>query len=148
VTTDSTGGEGALPPPLLRYLDLFRRGEYWECHEALEGPWREDRSGFYHGLILFASAFVHARRDTPHGIRAQLRKAEERLGPFPSPYLGLDVEEIRDAARRCRQMVAAREETPEGGWLSALPVPELEARPERVRGDEPELSPPRHGSVG
>lgn len=133
-------GEPPAPPePLRRFLDLYARGEYWESHEALEDEWREGRSGFYHGLILLASAFVHARRGTRHGILAQLAKAEDALAPYPSPYLGLDPEAIREAARRCRARVRERPAPPDGGWLDLLPVPELRVARSRVRGDEPEL---------
>ena len=135
------GGSGApsLPRPLLRFLDLFDRGEYWESHEALEDAWRELDSGFYHGLILFASAFVHARRGTRHGIRAQMEKAEAALAPYPDAYLGLDVEALREHAARCRAAVEARPPDEDADWMSLLPLPALEPDPERIRGDEPEL---------
>lgn len=158
-------GQGAgpsLPAPLLRFLDLLERGAYWESHEALEEAWRERRSGFYHGLILYASAFVHAARGNAHGVRAQLGKAERALAPYAPAYLGLDVEAILEHARRCRAVVrgsggageagegAAAEEgaatdAAAGGagdpeWKRRLPFPELRPDPALVRGDEPELS--------
>ncbi len=136
----------ALPDPLLDFLRLFNRGEYWESHEALEDAWRRTNSGFYHGLILYASAFVHARRDNPHGIRAQLEKAEGALAPYAPSYLGLDVAEILEHARRCRALVRRHEGgsaggpgTSEPGWRERIPFPELRPDARLVRGDEPEL---------
>jgi hypothetical protein len=49
-----------LPEPLVDFVARFNAREFWESHEVLEIPWRTGRSEFYHGLILYASAFVHA----------------------------------------------------------------------------------------
>lgn len=140
-----SGGPGggrptpSLPSPLVRFLELFNRGDHWESHEALEGAWRELDSDFYQGLILYASAFVHARRGTRHGIRAQLEKAEAALAPYAPAYLGLDVEEILAHAARCRAVVEAHPPDREVDWEARIPFPTLEADPDRIRGDEPEL---------
>lgn len=144
-TEERSGGEGRaeLPASLLHFVDLFNRGAYWESHEALEDVWRETGSGFYHGLILYASAFVHAQRENRHGIEAQLRKAERALAPYAPAYLGLDVEEILAHGRRCRELV--RRDRPATGLL--VPFPRLRPDPALLRGDEPELSPPRPGSA-
>ena len=77
-----------LPQALHRFLELFNAREYWESHEVLEGPWREWGSDFYQGLILYASAFVHAQRGNPRGIRAQLEKAERKLARVPAMLPG------------------------------------------------------------
>lgn len=129
-----------LPAPLRRFAELVEREEYWESHEALEDAWRETGSDFYQGLILYASAFVHAQRGTRHGILAQLEKAERALGPYAPSHLGVDVATVLRHAERCRGIVEAREEPPTGeGWAEALPSPVLELDPSLVRGDEPEL---------
>ena len=131
-----------LPPaPLADYLDLFNRGEYWESHEVLEGPWRENGSEFYHALILFASAFVHVQRGNRHGIAAQLGKAEPLLERRRPHYLGLDVEALLAHAAICRHLVAENREAPDDAWPVLIPFPRIEFDPARVRGDEPELSP-------
>lgn len=132
-------GAPALPASLRRFLELFHRGAYWESHEALEDAWRELDSGFYHGLILFASAFVHARRGNRHGIRAQMEKAEAALAPYPAAYLGLDVEALREHAARCRALVEERPPGEDADRAPRVPVPTLETDPARIRGDEPEL---------
>lgn len=126
-----------LPPALLRFLELYHAGEYWESHEALEGPWRQSRSELYHGLILLASAFVHWRRENAHGVRAQLGKAIRALGPYRPAYLGLDVAAIVERAERCRAL--ARGEEP--GWAARIEPPPLRTNAAWIRGDEPELSP-------
>lgn len=130
---------GDIDPGYARFIELFNRGEFWESHEALEEAWRETGSEFYHALILYASAFVHAKRGNRHGIGAQLAKAEEKLAAYPHPYLGVDVDGIRDHIRRCLEILDALPDTGAGTWPERLPPPALELRVERVRGDEPEL---------
>ena len=130
-------------------MEVFNEGAFWESHEILEGPWRAGGSRFYHGLILFASAFVHVERDNPHGIRAQLAKAEEALEPYAPHYLGVDVGDLLERCRRGRRAVGEREgESEEGGveggegwegWRAVVPPPRLVLDPARLRGDEPEL---------
>lgn len=122
-------------------MELIHRGEFWESHEVLEGPWRERRSGFYHGLILVASAWVHVQRGNTKGIRAQARKAEAALDPFRPHYLGLDVTRLLADTRALREAAegalagAGPLETGETG----PPLPRLPLSAARIRGDEPEL---------
>jgi uncharacterized protein len=125
-------GETAFPRALEQFVARFNAGAFWESHEVLEGPWREGRSPFYHGLILCASAFVHAQRGNRHGVRAQLAKAERRLRGFRPAYLGLDVDALLAAA-------AAVADAVERGKPVAFP--RLELRPAHRRGDEPEAAP-------
>lgn len=130
-----------LPAPLARFATLLDRGEYWESHEALEDAWRELDSGFYHGLILYASAFVHARRGTRHGIRAQLEKAREALEPHRPAYLGVDVDALLDHVDRCLEIVASHPDAADAAWAELIPRPRIEPAPELIRGDEAELEP-------
>ncbi|HEX6970836.1 MAG TPA: DUF309 domain-containing protein [Limnochordia bacterium] len=140
----------AMPAALLEFIERFNRGEYWESHEVLEAPWRIHRSDFYQGLILLASAYVHAQRGNAAGIAKQMAKAHRRLAPYRPHYLGIDVDELLCIAERAMQLAAHT--TP--GTSQAVPSVRLTIRPELVRGDEEELSwagtppadePPRQG---
>jgi uncharacterized protein len=48
-------------------VDLFNEQRYWECHEAMEQIWRQESNptekAVQQGLILAASALVHAQKD-------------------------------------------------------------------------------------
>ena len=129
------------PPAFESFVALFNRGAYWESHEVLEDAWRATGSDFYQGLILLASAFVHAERHNAHGVRAQLAKAEMRLRTFRPSHLGMDVDAVLDAC------AAARAALERDTWPDA---PRLELRPALARGDEPEwrapLEPPSAGA--
>jgi predicted metal-dependent hydrolase len=118
----------ALPAALEDFVDLFNKGAFWEAHEALEAPWKRTRSDFYHGLILYSSAWVHQDRGNPHGIQAQLAKAEPLLREYSPGYLGIDVSAILEQGR---ELSAGR----------AAKAPMIITDLKLVRGDEPELEP-------
>ena len=121
-----------LPPAYVAFLECFARGEFWQAHEVLEQAWRESRSGFYKGLILLASAYVHAGRRNVHGVSAQLAKAARELAPYAPAYLGQDVAALLALARR---VSAAAGDV----WVELPAPPDLTPDPARFRGDEPEL---------
>lgn len=137
----------ALPDAFLEFVRLFNEGRYWDSHEALEDRWRRTESDFYQGLIIYASAFVHAERGNMNGVEAQLEKALRYLDPYPDCYHGLDVAELRGEAARCLDLVRGRRvEAPtarQDDRERLLPTPRLEPDESLVRGDEPELTPPR-----
>ena len=132
----------AFPPALRAFVDLFNQGAFWESHEVLEDPWRDGGSHFYHGLILFASAFVHVARGNPHGIRAQLAKAREALEPYAPHYLGVDVADLLERCRDGRRRVAEAEQVGEAAqeWSEVVSPPRLVLDPARLGGEEPELT--------
>lgn len=129
----------AIEPALAEYLRLFNRGEFGSSHEVLEDAWRRTGSEFYHALILFASAFVHAGRGDRHGIAAHLGKALPLLESRRPTYLGFDVDALLEHAAVCRHLVAENREAPAEAWRVLIPLPRIGYDPARVRGDEPEL---------
>ena len=123
------------PGALRRFLELYAADRFWDSHEALEDAWRRTGSDFYQGLILYASAWVHWERGNAHGVRAQLRKAMERLAGYPASYLGIDVAAVREHCAEVRRTVASDPE----GWPGRVAAGPLAFDAERVRGDEVEL---------
>lgn len=133
----------AIPAPLQEFTALFNSGAFWESHEVLEGPWRDQGSSFYQGLILYASAFVHLQRDNSHGIQAQLRKARAALGPYEEVYLGVDVATLRREAALIIAAVEALGQPPPGHLVEEITPPQIHLSRQRIRGWEPELGPER-----
>lgn len=104
---------------LSRFVELFDAGRYWEAHEALEQAWRTTRSDFFHGLIIYASAFVHARRGNPRGVVRQLAKVTRYLAGYTPSHMGIDVAAIlRDVEVTAARVHAAG--MPEGPALASL----------------------------
>lgn len=130
---------GDIHPEYERFLELFNQGAFWDSHEALEGPWRESGSEFFHALILYASAFVHVNRGNRHGIAAQLAKAQPLLEAVRPHYLGLDVDAILQHTTECRHLVIENREAPEEAWDVLIPTLRLVFDADKVRGDEAEL---------
>jgi Domain of unknown function (DUF309) len=125
------------PPSYLLFAFRFNGGEFWESHEVLEGPWRARRSGFYHGLILLASAYVHVQRGNPRGVAAQLEKCVRALTLYAPVYLGLDVAALLAHAERARAAVLA-DPAPER-LATHLPPVRIDPSVALLRGDEPEM---------
>ncbi len=77
-----------------RGLELARRGEHFEAHEAFEAVWRRANAAerdFYQGLVHTVIAWLQTERRNEVGSRRQLEKARRRLTPYAPSHEGLDV---------------------------------------------------------
>lgn len=75
-------------------LELFNRGEFYECHEVIEGLWLEVRDAhrdLYKGVIQAAAALYQYRRGIWSGALGLHRTSLEYLRPYAPASLGLDV---------------------------------------------------------
>lgn len=81
---------------------LFNSERYWECHEVLEGVWRE-KSGaekrLLQGIILVCAAFVHHQKDEEDVALGVLKRAEPLLAQDGPAFAGFDMDEMRRRAR-------------------------------------------------
>ena len=85
-------------------IDLFNAGYFWECHEALEGPWRAAGRGsvqgrFLQGLILLAASELKRETGRAQAAGRLAARARARWEGLPSPYMGLDVAALAAALR-------------------------------------------------
>lgn len=102
----SLGLEGTkYSPCYLAYFNCFNSQEYYEAHDVLEHLWlkgKDENYAFYKGLIQFAGAFVHlkkqrARPEHPkdgrrmHPAVRLFALAEKNLAPYGPRHLGVDV---------------------------------------------------------
>ncbi|HET7560458.1 MAG TPA: DUF309 domain-containing protein [Limnochordia bacterium] len=127
------------PAALIEFVELFNAERFWESHEVLEQPWRSNRSRFYQGLILMASAYVHVQRGNPIGVRKQLLKTRRRLAGLPKSYLGIDLARIDHESERLLRIVESPH-APTGTALQrSVRFLRLSLDRELIRGDEPEL---------
>jgi predicted metal-dependent hydrolase len=77
-----------------RGLDLARRGEYFEAHEAFELAWRACGAAerdFFQGLVHVVVTEYQRGRGRPVAEARQREKAIRRLTPFAPAHRGLDV---------------------------------------------------------
>ena len=105
-------------------VELFNRGEYFECHEVLEAAWLEacgaDKT-FLQGLIQVAVSFYHLRRGNFPGSSRLLRAGLEKLSQCGSRTEIENVEELIAALQPLPEQIAAGSVSPD--W--AAPVIEL-----------------------
>ena len=107
--------------PLWAGVLLFNEGLYFECHEWLEAAWKRTagpEKNFLHGIVQAAAAFYHYEKGNMHGARTLLGKAMHRLDAYPSPYLGVDLDDLRVALSRWQERFAM-----ESGPDAAPPKP-------------------------
>lgn len=64
-------------------IRLFNQQKYWECHEALEDVWMEDRQdparNVYWAVIQVAAACIHYREKNLLGAQGMISKAKEKF---------------------------------------------------------------------
>jgi predicted metal-dependent hydrolase len=99
-------------PCYLAYFSCFNAGGYYEAHDVLEHLWlkgRDENYAFFKGLIQLAGAFVHLKKqfERPthptdgrrlHPAMRLFRMALKNLEPYPNPYMGLDLDQVREIA--------------------------------------------------
>ncbi|MBC7647259.1 MAG: DUF309 domain-containing protein [Pseudopedobacter sp.] len=81
-------------PHLEHGAKLFNAGEFWEAHEAWEGPWMDAKktgdaleAPYLQGLILLAAALHKARAyQNFKGGRLNFEKAKKHLECLPDGY--------------------------------------------------------------
>ena len=80
-------------PRLLRGIELFNSGLYWEAHEVWEEEWTPDRKGpdsrFYKGLIQVAAWCLHYSRHNRRGAVNKWRSGAEYLRPYLPRHRGI-----------------------------------------------------------
>jgi predicted metal-dependent hydrolase len=64
-------------------VELFNEQKYWECHEALEDVWMEDRNdnarNVYWAVIQVAAACIHYRDNKIIGSQGMIMKAKQKF---------------------------------------------------------------------
>jgi predicted metal-dependent hydrolase len=102
-------------PLYLRGIELYRAGEFFECHEVLEELWTPMRGPhrlFLQALIHFAVAFYHQQRRNPLGAERQLRKALRKIERYLPLYEGVDTATLHREGQACLRRILA-DEAPE-----------------------------------
>lgn len=99
----------AEPELLAEAQEYFNAERYWECHEVLEGVWRQKQGPekrLLQGIILVCAAFVHHQKGEESVALGILRRASGQLdypakvyGGFSVPRLRQNVEEILRTGR-------------------------------------------------
>lgn len=101
--SESPPGLEAPPPGLLKAIEEFNRGAFFECHDTLEELWAaESRSvrHLYQGTLQVAVAFYHLRAGRFRPVGSLLTRGSDYLQPFAPVRMGVDAAALlRDVAR-------------------------------------------------
>jgi hypothetical protein len=94
------------PPPdgLLDGIRLFNAGEFYECHEALEALWLEEKRPIrylYQGILQIGVGFHHLSNGNFRGARLLLENGIAKVDRFQPSCMGVDTGRLRDEAQAC-----------------------------------------------
>ena len=120
----NTNPDQPFPAEYLRFFELFKAGDFHAAHDVLEEIWLPSRSTFYKGLIQVAVGFYHLENGNIHGARRLWETALGYLEPYPSPYMGLDVDRLRTFLREAPAVLPPVRRLSEQA-AADLPVPPL-----------------------
>jgi predicted metal-dependent hydrolase len=112
------------PLKLIEGIRQFNRGEYYDCHETLEGIWRDEQGkirDLYKGILQIGVAIYHAKRSNLRGATRLVSSGMELLSPFAPECMGIDVAHLLQSAGRFRQELNELASDP-GTVLRAIPV--------------------------
>jgi uncharacterized protein len=86
---------------------LFNAERYWECHEVLEGLWRQkqgEEKRVLQGMILVCAAFVHHQKDDDDVVALGiLERASVLLEYRQGVYGGIDIPRLKSETGRIRE---------------------------------------------
>src|SRR5690348_4390212 len=96
------------PPPLelIKGIEEFNAGEFFEQHETIELLWRATRTpdrALYHGILQIGVGFHHWRNGNFHGATTLIDEGLERLRPFAPRCHGVDVAALIADATSARE---------------------------------------------
>jgi hypothetical protein len=83
---------------LKRARQYFNDERYWECHEVLEGVWKNTREGekdLVQGIILVAAALVHYEKYENDICLSIMKRAMEKFSNVSGMYHEIDVDKFQ-----------------------------------------------------
>jgi len=99
-----------LSPLVMKGIEEFNRGEFFEQHESLEAAWRAESRPvreLYQGILQVGVACYQIERGNLRGALKMFERGLRRLRQFTPECLGIDVsrlvaeaEHVRDEAQR------------------------------------------------
>ena len=98
------GAPAEVPELVLKGMEEFNKGEFYECHEYLEEAWMQEpgRVRFlYQGILQVGVGFYHLKNGNWRGATGLLRNGTARLKEFEPETLGIDVARLVRECERC-----------------------------------------------
>jgi predicted metal-dependent hydrolase len=89
-------------------IELFNRGEFFECHEVIEAVWGPSRGPsrlFLQGVIHLAVGFYHNEQGNRAGAVRQLRKGLRKLAGYLPVCEGIDTARLYGETLACLERI-------------------------------------------
>lgn len=83
-----------LPDAVLRGLEYFNAGDYFEAHEYLETAWRAEKGPIrelYRGILQVGVGYYHLQRGNLTGAQKMFGRARTCLAGFSPNPCGIDL---------------------------------------------------------
>jgi predicted metal-dependent hydrolase len=100
------------PPALLRAIEAFNAGQFFEQHEILELLWRDtpdEIRHLYEGILQVGVGFHHLLANHNfHGAVVKLDHGIQLLAAFPEVCQGVEVGRLRRDAEEVREHLLAQ----------------------------------------
>lgn len=112
-------------PRLLKGIEEFNQGLFFECHETLEEIWLEDHGEdrkFYQALIQIAAGYFKLQQNVPAGALKLWSMGLAKIEPYRPVHLGIHVDALVDAVN---QDLAELQAHPQGAEPLALTPPTI-----------------------
>jgi predicted metal-dependent hydrolase len=118
---------------------LFNQGEFFECHEVLEGLWKAERRpirDLFQGIIQIAVGLHHLERGNRHGALYGLNHGAVRIARFGPSCYGIDIRHLLGDVQAVLARIGTGPET-DSGKLDSHLAPQIrflgtDQRPNRV----------------
>jgi predicted metal-dependent hydrolase len=94
---------GTLPSEVLKGLEFFNAGKYFEAHEELETAWRREKGPIrelYRGILQVGVGYYHIQRGNYNGALKMFKHCRHWLDPFPAECCGIDLARLRQDFER------------------------------------------------
>ena len=93
-----------VPRLVLKGIEEFNKGEFYECHEYLEEAWMQefrDVRFLYQGILQVGVGFYHQQNGNWRGATGLIRNGTARLKEFEPATLGIDVARLVRESEQC-----------------------------------------------
>ncbi len=90
-------------------ISYFNNERFWECHEILEGVWKNcdgDEKSLVQGLILVAAALVHYQKYEDSICISIFNRALEKLENSSGNYHNIDIDKIK---KTVNEMISSKD---------------------------------------
>ena len=88
---------------IIEGISYFNNERFWECHEALEGVWKNcfgEEKKLVQGIILIAAALVHYQKDEDKICLSVLGRALEKLSNASAIYHKIDINALKNKVKQ------------------------------------------------